>query len=78
MRSEYIYSMLVRLEDQVQHFPGRRAAFVEEFCTYCEQLWERDLDDAVEIVPVVPALEAVYPTDGQQTVQTGKNLIGVA
>lgn len=70
--------MLVGFEDQMQHFPGCRAAFVREFRTYCEQLWERNLDDAVEILPVVPTLETVYPTNGQQTVQTGKNLIGVA
>lgn len=70
--------MLVRLEDQMQHFPRRRAAFVQKFGAYCEQLGKRKLDDAVEILPVVSTLETIDPADCQHAVKTGKDLICVA
>jgi len=69
--------MLVGLEDGPEHLTSLETGLVDEIVADGQQLRECHFDNLVEICSCLAHLEPVDSANGQQTLQTGKDLSGI-
>lgn len=67
--------MLVDLEDGPQHLASLQARLINQPRADAQQLRKCNLNDSIELSPVLSALEAIYPADSKQTLDAGKNRV---
>lgn len=72
-----INSVLVDLENGPQHLASFQARLIYQPRADVQQLRKCNLNNAIELGPVLGALEAVYPADSQQALDAGKDRIRV-
>lgn len=68
-----IDSMFVSLENDPQHLPCLRTAFLEQLVADGQQLGKGNVNDSVEVFSIVATLEAVYSAYCQYAMKAGED-----
>ena len=69
----YESSMLVSLEDNVQHLARLLTVLVQQLLSNDQQTWEGRLNNLVKVLSSITALESEHSADRQKTLKSGKD-----
>jgi len=69
--------VLIRLDDDAEHLRSLQALLINQLLANVEQLRERVLHNLVKLLPLLAGLESVHTTDGQQTLETGVDVVRI-
>lgn len=74
----HVDGVLVGLDNGAQHLRRLQALLIHQLLSNTEQLREGVLHNLVKFLPLLSSLESVYSADGQQTLESGVDMVRIA
>jgi hypothetical protein len=76
-KQAYKYGMLVGFEYSPQHLSRLNACLIHQAIADIKKLGKSRSHDLIEVFPTIASFKPVDATDGEQTLHSGKNGVGV-